>query len=320
MERMSHLTPATSISELFCADPECKTFEEDTILQHVLLHLSNSCDNAVIVTNKSVNVGILTLKDIIRHVSDYDNFGLPVRQFMSTPLITFDADSKIIDIIDRMQEMTFNKIVAVKEDNIVGIVDRRHLLAQCYEPVLRHEHHMVRSLIGFAEESKEELLRMATTDMLTGIGNRRLFEEVFDTYRTSERREDQSLFLLLLDIDFFKSINDTFGHSVGDSVLKEIAKLLSVSIRKSDILVRWGGEEFAILLRYADPLSVSKVAEQVRKKIDEHSFETMIHVTCSFGLTSVGQDEDFETVFDRADRALYRAKADGKNCIRMEMP
>ncbi len=116
-----------------------------------------------------------------------------------------------------------------------------------------------------------------------------------------------------------KSINDTFGHNVGDSVLKELTALVSRSIRKSDIFVRWGGEEFAILLRYSDPTTVMKIAEQIRKNIDKNSFETIVHVTCSFGLTSIKPGETLEQVFERADQALYRAKDDGKNCIRLNL-
>ncbi len=164
------------------------------------------------------------------------------------------------------------------------------------------------------------LLKKATTDSLTGIGNRRLFEEVFLAYRNSTFPDEHPLYFLLFDIDNFKSINDTFGHNVGDSVLRELASLVGRSIRKSDTFTRWGGEESALLQRYPDPMAVMKDAEQIRKKIDEHSFETIVHVTCSFGLTAVLPHEAFETAFERADKALYRAKNDGKNCIRIEMP
>jgi diguanylate cyclase (GGDEF)-like protein len=174
-------------------------------------------------------------------------------------------------------------------------------------------------MLGLVGEGEQGLLKLATTDTLTGIGNRRLFEEIFQAHQSLDNRYEVSLFLLMFDIDDFKKINDTFGHNVGDSVLKELVKLVSKSIRKSDVFVRWGGEEFVILLRYSDPLGVMDIAEQIRKRIDDHSFETIIHVTCSFGLTAINSHESIENATSRADLALYRAKADGKNTVRLEI-
>ncbi len=172
--------------------------------------------------------------------------------------------------------------------------------------------------MGMVNEGKKGLLKMATTDTLTGIGNRRLLEEVFQAHQSLEERYGVTLFLLMFDIDDFKAINDTYGHNVGDLVLKELTLLVSNSIRKSDLFVRWGGEEFAILLRYSDPLTVIKIAEQIRKRIDDHQFNTIIHLTCSFGLTSIQHGETLEKVIERADHALYYAKKEGKNSVQME--
>jgi diguanylate cyclase (GGDEF)-like protein len=147
-----------------------------------------------------------------------------------------------------------------------------------------------------------------------------LFEEIMQAHQSLGNKYDVPLFLLLFDIDNFKSINDTFGHNVGDSVLKELVVLVGKSIRKSDIFIRWGGEEFAILLRYSEPMTVMKIADQIRSRIDKNSFKTIVHVTCSFGLTSILPHETLESIFERADKALYRAKSDGKNVVRMELP
>lgn len=318
---MSAISHATHIGNIFDQTHCCGTFEDDTILQKVFHFFSAQCPDCVIITHKSVPMGILTLKDLVRVVHSNDNLGLPVKEFMSTPLQSVDSTVNIGDVLDLMQHTEYDKIVVVEENSVIGVIDRRHLLALCYTqltPMIRHEQTMIHSLMGLVGEGEKGLLKMATTDVLTGIGNRRLFEEIFQSYQQLEDRDNISLFLLLFDVDNFKSVNDTFGHNVGDSVLKELASLIGHSIRKSDIFVRWGGEEFAILQRYSDPTAVMKVAEQIRKKIDHHSFETIVHVTCSFGLTKVMPDENLESAFERADQALYRAKKDGKNCIRIE--
>lgn len=317
------ITHATSIGTIFHEHHACGLFEGDTVVQKVLEFFAVNGADAVIITENDLPVGIITHKDMLRIVSDCDRTGLLIKEFSSSPLVMFDAMTSVGDVIDKMENTLFDKIVVHTENTIVGIIDRHHLLSLCYShltPLIKHEYNMVHSLMGgLAGEDERNLLKMATTDTLTGIGNRRLFEEVFQAHQSLGDRYDVSLFLLLFDIDNFKSINDTFGHGVGDSVLKELARLVGKSIRKSDIFVRWGGEEFAVLLRYSDPMAVMKVADQIRKKIDKNSFETIVHVTCSFGLTSIEPNETLERVFERADKALYRAKRDGKNCLRMEL-
>ena len=319
---LSAITPSTRIGDLFPSSADCPRFEGATIVQNLLEFFSRNDDDAVIVTRRSAHVGIVTLRDIVRVIHNSDNLGLPIRDFMTSPVETFDADTQISDVIEAIEELPYDKIVAAKGKNVLGIIDKHRLMSLCYRqitPMVKHDYTVIDSLMGLVGEGEKGLLKMATTDTLTGIGNRRLFEEVFQSYQKHSKTQDYSLYLLLLDVDNFKSINDTFGHNVGDSVLKQLAELIGASIRKTDTFVRWGGEEFAILQRYSDPMAVMKVAEQIRKKIDEHSFETSGHVTCSFGLASVRPEEDLESVFERADKALYRAKSDGKNCVRIDM-
>ncbi|MDD2369578.1 MAG: diguanylate cyclase [Sulfuricurvum sp.] len=317
------ITHATPIGKIFDKNHACGIFDADVILHKVLEFFVAYSVDAVIVTEKSLLIGILTRKGILAAVYNFDNTGLPIREFMTPSIKTFHSSISIADVIEAMEDLPFNKIVVHDDDNFVGIIDKRHLLSMCYThltPLIKHEYNMVQSLMGLVGQDEHQLLKMATTDTLTGIGNRRLFEEIFQAHQSLGDRYDVNLFLLLLDIDNFKSINDTFGHNVGDSVLKELVHIVNKSIRKSDIFVRWGGEEFAILLRYSDPLAVMKVADQIRNRIDQNSFETIVHVTCSFGLTSIQPNDLLEDVFERADKALYRAKADGKNTVRMEIP
>lgn len=314
---------ATQIGALFDENHVFGIFDGDVILQKVLEFFAINTPDTVIVTQKSLPIGILTQKDILRVLNNLDNTGLTLKEFMSSPLHTYDASMSISEVLDTIDNVDYNKIVVKKDNHIVGIIDKRDLHSICYaqlNPLIKHEYNMVHSLMGLVGENERELLKMATTDVLTGIGNRRLFEEIMQAHQSLGNRYDVTWFLLLFDIDNFKSINDTFGHNVGDSVLKELATLVGKSIRKSDVFVRWGGEEFAILLRYSQPMTVMKIADQIRKKIDKNSFKTIVHVTCSFGLTSILPNEGLESIFVRADKALYRAKSDGKNVVRMELP
>lgn len=320
--QLHSITHSTPIGDLFNSNHQTRAFESDTLLSEILDYFSTYSADVIIITQKAISIGIFTLKDMMRSLRNFENLLRPIREFMTAPLQTFSAVQSIAEVLDTMREVSFNKIVVMKEDKIIGVIDHRHLLSKCYTqlaPIIKHEYNLIHSILGLVGEGQRGLLKLATTDALTGIGNRRLFEEVFQAHQSLENRYDVNLFLLIFDIDDFKKINDTFGHNTGDSVLKELVQLVSKSIRKSDIFVRWGGEEFVILLRYPDPLGVMDIAEQIRKRIDAHSFEAIIHVTCSFGLTSINPNESIEKVISRADLALYRAKADGKNTVRLEM-
>jgi len=316
------VTHSTPIGKLFSHDNTVQTFDADTMMREVFEYFTQYTTDVVIITQKTLAIGIVTLKDMVRVLSNCDNLMEPVKAFMTAPLKTFHSMMSIAEVLDEMKHAQFDKIVVTDSEDLVGVMDRRHLLSICYNqltPFIKHEYNMLNSMMGMVNEGKKGLLKMATTDTLTGIGNRRLLEEVFQAHQSLEERFGVTLFLLMFDIDGFKAINDTFGHNIGDEVLKELTLLVNNSIRKSDVFVRWGGEEFAILLRYSDPITVMKIAEQIRMRIDEHSFKTITHLTCSFGLASVQPLETLETVTARADKALYHAKKEGKNSVRMEI-
>lgn len=316
------VTHSTPIGKLFNHENEVQTFDADVIMREVFEHFTTYTADVVIITQKTLAIGIVTLKDMVRSLSDWDNLMLPVKTFMTAPLKTFHSTMSIAEVLDEMKHAPFDKIVVTQCEDLVGVIDQRHLLSLCYKqltPFIKHEYNMLNSLMGMVTEGKKGLLKMATTDTLTGIGNRRLLEDVFQAHQSLEERYGIALFLLMFDIDRFKAINDTYGHNIGDMVLKELTELVSRSIRKSDVFVRWGGEEFAILLRYSDAAAVMKIAEQIRMRINDHQFQTIAHLTCSFGLTSVHPGETLERVIDRADKALYCAKEEGKNSVRMEI-
>jgi diguanylate cyclase (GGDEF)-like protein len=164
-----------------------------------------------------------------------------------------------------------------------------------------------------------QLLYLATTDSLTSLANRTRFLDVFERERNHAIRNETDLTLLLLDIDHFKRVNDTFGHDIGDEVLKHISTVISGRLRKTDLACRLGGEEFGVLLPGACLRKSLRIAEDIRKNIANNPYSgrgRCIHLSVSIGIAEYGTDgEDLETLYATADGYLYAAKAAGRNRI-----
>lgn len=162
---------------------------------------------------------------------------------------------------------------------------------------------------------EKDLEKLATTDKLTGIYNRHKFEEIYKTEIERVLRYENSLTLIMFDIDHFKKVNDTYGHDVGDSVIKNIVDVVNKNIRTTDIFVRWGGEEFIILCPETDSSSASTLAEKLRSAIEATQFDKVGRVTCSFGVAIYSNKESGDNLIKRSDDALYMAKNQGRNRV-----
>jgi diguanylate cyclase (GGDEF)-like protein len=159
----------------------------------------------------------------------------------------------------------------------------------------------------------DELNQMMEQDDLTGLPNRRKFNRIINAYIGKSE-----ISFLLLDIDHFKDVNDTYGHQHGDEILEMFSKVLSALIRPTDIAFRWGGEEFVILLIGTDYFSGTLTAERIRKEIEHYNFRIEKAMTVSIGLVQIPIAEDSKNLsmyFKRADRFLYHAKQEGRNRI-----
>ena len=171
--------------------------------------------------------------------------------------------------------------------------------------------------IRVAKDTEELLYKHATLDPLTGLYNRRHFISIAD-YEYA-KRENTPLTLILADIDHFKKINDTYGHEVGDIVLKTFSKLLLNELREEDTLSRWGGEEFLFLLPNTTLDKASEVAERIRSDIENYNFiyadSKPLHITCTFGIAECKKSETFDETLSRTDEALYKGKYEGRNQI-----
>lgn len=162
----------------------------------------------------------------------------------------------------------------------------------------------------------EQVAETARRDQLTGCWNRRaLFERLDDELRRC-RRYEHDLSLLLLDIDFFKQINDCQGHLAGDETLRALGQLLQTSLRQTDLICRYGGEEFAVLLPETSPANALRVAEQLRERIASAGLTALQTLTVSIGVAAMESEDTSDSLLARADQALYAAKGAGRNCVR----
>ena len=158
--------------------------------------------------------------------------------------------------------------------------------------------------------------RAAQTDELTGLMNRRAFYERAQVLYAQCRQHQQPLCALMLDMDHFKAINDTYGHQAGDQVLRQVGGVISASFRQADVYGRLGGEEFAVLLPDTSLETARAIAEQLIKAISGLAAEPVHGITASLGVASThSHDEDLHGLMNTADKALYRAKAQGRNQV-----
>ena len=165
-------------------------------------------------------------------------------------------------------------------------------------------------------ENKNELLeKLAVTDTLTGLYNRSKLDEVLKYEFKRSKRYNSIFGVILIDIDFFKKVNDTHGHQVGDTVLCEFANLLQKTSRESDTVGRWGGEEFLIIVENIDQDGIVILAEKMRTMIDTFNFSVVKHKTASFGVSIYQTNDEVNTIIARADEALYKAKNGGRNRV-----
>ena len=173
----------------------------------------------------------------------------------------------------------------------------------------------IATIVLMLQRKHNDVYAMATHDELTGVLNRHGLNTVLLKRISEHERYGRAISFVFFDIDHFKKVNDTYGHKAGDVILQELCALVERTIRFSDILVRWGGEEFLIVLPETALAEAILLAEKLRIRIAEHQFSRPEHITCSFGVTELNDGELQEDVLKRVDEFLYRAKELGRNRI-----
>lgn len=183
-------------------------------------------------------------------------------------------------------------------------------------PILDADRVIMEFSAVFHDITNEKLLaELYITDPLTKLYNRAHFDETINFITKHQRKSDIDFVLAIVDIDFFKRINDTYGHQVGDDALICVSKNIKKSLRENDLVARWGGEEFVIMIKNVTLDEAQKIMEKVRSNIETNIVCHNIKVTASFGLTKYRENEEPKETFKRVDDALYEAKEGGRNRI-----
>jgi len=173
----------------------------------------------------------------------------------------------------------------------------------------------LRKEIVLRNELEKKLKKLSIIDSLTGIFNRYKIDTTLNQQIAFSKRNNIPLSIIFFDIDHFKKINDTYGHNIGDIVLKELTFLVKNNIRQYDIFGRWGGEEFIIILPNTSLENAVKIAKKLKSIIENHTFKEVGKLTCSFGVTELKENDTSESILIRVDNHLYSAKKSGRNKV-----
>lgn len=276
-------------------------------------------DNIIIVTNKE------EITNVNKKFLDFfgvDNFD----EFISTKKNIFDFFEEEFGFITKeqinKQESWIKYIKELHEiDRIVkikGALEEEKIFAINVDYYDNKDDYYVFSLTDITKlKEKSNLLEyQASHDKLTGLFNRNRFDEIYAKEIKRARRYENDLSIIIFDVDDFKIVNDTYGHQVGDEVLKEMAQIVLTHVREQDITVRWGGEEFLILLPQTNLEGAVLAANKIRIAISEHSFtDKSLTITGSFGVAQLSNEDSEKDFISRADKLLYEAKKTGKNKV-----
>ena len=164
---------------------------------------------------------------------------------------------------------------------------------------------------------RREITKLSETDKLTQLNNRCKLDSELENQLNRTKNRSAIFGLIMIDIDHFKQVNDCFGHMAGDVVLVELAELFKASIRSADIVGRWGGEEFMVILPDTDEKVAVELAEKIRRKVSENRFSKQDGITISLGVSVFNDDTSVDTIIYRADQALYVAKNNGRNRVQV---
>ena len=276
----------------FCEDRNINSYILDSTLGGLEFLKTTSVDSILIDTSISEDEIVSFLNNIS---SDTEN--------QSTPVIIISQTKDCNRLADLVSE--FNVISILSNTN--WQIQASKLLG-CFKTKKINVHFLENNLIQSEDRS--------VIDHLTGAYNRYGADDIFKRLTSRYKSFDENFCMVMLDIDHFKSVNDNHGHNIGDEVLIDISKLIMKSIRKDDSLVRFGGEEFVILISNIDINIAIRNSENLREMIDvtAHS-SSHLDITASFGVIQYIKDEDLKSMLKRADKLLYKAKNAGRNRV-----
>ncbi len=258
-------------------------------------------------------------KEITRHSNEQDAFNIFFKKLKENVVI---EDCQLVqDVVEGLKGVglpgEYEVFVLKSKEKKLGVLLYKGLEPKDKEKFAILAHQFALALRRL--KLYKDIETLAITDGLTGAYTRRYFIERFDEEIKRSLLRKSSLSFLMIDADHFKMVNDRHGHLAGDQVLKEIADIIQENVREIDIVGRFGGEEFCVVLPDTDMEGARVVAERIRKSAEKRlikAYDSALHVTLSIGLAIYPSDGKFlEELMDKADWALYRAKSQGRNCV-----
>lgn len=294
-----------------------KAFAPNALMSEVLEYMKDSISDCVIIQEDAFPLGILTSKDILRFIGDESSSFLRVSEVMSSPIETLSATASIGEGLEYLKHKAYKRIVVTDDaGHVMGIVTQQDLISRTYlkwSQLMQDHFKQFEEITQILQQKNHHLTQLATKDTLTQVHNRHMFVELFEKELSIAKRQISKLSLAMIDLDHFKKVNDTYGHNIGDYVLKHFASLVISTVREADLFARWGGEEFVLLLRNAGCEEAYCVGEKIRNLLEGYTFNDVGTVTCSIGITEVTSADTIQSAIERADNAMYMAKNGGRN-------
>jgi diguanylate cyclase (GGDEF)-like protein len=271
---------------------------------YIDVDLENSITSRNIIPQDELEVFFSPLTDIeTERLTNYNNFFKQIEYNGKKYEVAFFPYKNI-------EGIPVLYFINIQENNELGIIYSRFVFNAILGSLSTL---LVIAFIAVAAMSRTKMRELSETDELTNIFNRRKFNKTIANQISKFKNDNHIFSLILMDIDHFKNINDTYGHPVGDEVLKSLSHIVQNEIRKDDIFARYGGEEFIVLLKNIKIEAARKKAEIIRKIVENHTFETVGHITISLGVACYEKGKNVDTFLSNVDQALYQAKENGRN-------
>jgi len=278
------------------------TFEQAAAIYHSPGDLKNKIDHYLILLSSFIHNGDRKTLQQIEKIS----FELLPQINNAVYVFESESNEKTKDLMERELFILIGTLFTLIFEALLIVI-----------PVIRVSLRKDSELRQLVAGRTRELEALSVTDQLTKLYNRRKIDSILTSEVEQARRYHHSFSLILIDVDNFKKVNDTYGHQTGDRVLQTISTLFSSSVRKSDLVGRWGGEEFLIVSLEEDLEKVLVFSEKLRSLVESQHFDRVGNVTCSFGVAHYVQGDTVDSLLSRTDVALYDAKAAGRNCIKV---
>ncbi len=308
------------MSDFINTSKRVKWIDEYKLTSEIINTMVDERIDSFMIMQGRVPIGIFTAKDALRVKRKRFELNRPIKEYMSSPVQSINKNKNLKDALEFIDKKHFKRIVLVDDNGFfVGVISQKELFAMAYSRwvLMMKEHQRELNKLNAMLESKNKIISdLAAIDALTGLYNRREFSDFFEKYSRDANETRSTLYILMCDIDYFKNINDTKGHSFGDEVLRGVARSIKNSLRDGDMVARWGGEEFVVLFVAKDDESAIGVAQKIRQNVAKLRFENFENsVTISIGASRIRADDTIQMAIDRADKAMYRAKNNGRDRV-----